>query len=43
MIANHNLINKSNQDCGNNCGGYGVGAGDDIDNMMAMVVNVSVE
>ena len=43
MIVKHNLINKINQDCGSNCGVYGVDVGGDIDNMMAMVVNISVE
>jgi len=43
MIGKHILINKSNQDCRNYCGGHGVGVGGDIDNIMAMVVDVSVE
>jgi len=36
------LINKSNHDCGNNCGGCGVDVSGDIDSMVAMVVNVPV-
>ena len=43
MIGKHILIYKSYQDCGHNCGGYGGDVGGDIDNMMALVVNVSVE